>query len=324
MIRRAPFISRFMLLLLTAALPAPAAPAAVAPVLYLPLVMRNAGGPLLGGCPVFPADNPWNTDVSNNPVHPNSAAFIADINSQPNNSRKLHADFGSNPDYGIPYAVVPQAQPLVNVIFTEYGDESDAGPYPIPSNAPIEAGSDAHVLVLQSGTCMLYEMYHASPGPYGSWYAGSGAKWNLNSNTLRPEGWTSADAAGLPILPGLARYDEVASGAVNHALRFTVWRTQHGYIHPATHVAGNTASAPPMGLRLRLKASYDISGYTGQARVILDALKRYGMIIADNGSSWFISGATDPRWDDDDLDQLKQVPGAAFEAVDTGPTINPR
>jgi hypothetical protein len=171
---------------------------------------------------------------------------------------------------------------------------------------------------------MLYELYHAQyVGP--GWNAGSGAKWDLNSNLFRPEGWTSADAAGLPILPGLARYDEAASGAIKHALRFTVWRTQRGYIHPATHFAGSTPSAPPMGLRLRLKASYDISGYAGQARVILEALKRYGMIVADNGSSWFITGAPyagpGPGWDDDDLNQLKSVPGTAFEAVYTGDII---
>lgn len=290
--------------------------------LYLPLVMKNAGGPALGGCPMFPGDNLWNTDISAYPVHPNSAAFIADINATGN--KYLHADFGSYSGYGIPYIVVPQSQTLVPIVFTEYGSESDPGPYPIPSNAPIEAGSDAHVLVLQQGACMLYELYHAQyVGP--GWNAGSGAKWDLNSNLLRPEGWTSADAAGLPILPGLARYDEAASGAIKHALRFTVWRTQRGYIHPATHFAGSTPSAPPMGLRLRLKASYDISGYTGQARVILEALKRYGMIVADNGSSWFISGApyTGPGqgWDDADLNQLKQVPGAAFEAVYTGDII---
>jgi hypothetical protein len=170
-------------------------------------------------------------------------------------------------------------------------------------------------------------LYNASKDPVGSgWHASSGAVFDLNSNALRPEGWTSADAAGLPILPGLARYDEAASGAIKHALRFTVWRTQRGYIHPATHFAGSTASAPPMGLRLRLKASYDISGYAGQARVILEALKRYGMIVADNGSSWFITGAPyagpgPGGWDDDDLNQLKQVPGAAFEAVYTGDII---
>jgi hypothetical protein len=294
---------------------------------YLPVVAKNAGGPALGGCAMFPPDNPWNTDISAYPVHPNSDAFIADINAQPGTSNDfLHADFGSYSGYGIPYVVVPASQPLVPVNFVEYPGESDDGPYPIPASAPVEGGSDAHVLVLQSGACKLYELYHAQyVGP--GWDAGSGAIFDLNSNALRPDTWTSADAAGLPILPGLARYDEVQAGGIKHALRFTVWRTQRGFIHPATHYAGNTPSAPPMGLRLRLKAGYDLSGFYGQARVILEALKKYGMIIADNGTSWFISGAPytgpDPGWDDDDLDQLKTVPGAAFEAVDSGPILSP-
>jgi len=333
--RRLPFIRLVLLLMVTAFTPSAAtgaqgiAPLAPGP-MYLPLVAKNAGGPTLGGCSIFPPDNPWNTDISAYAVHPNSAAFIADINMTGN--QFLHADFGSNPDYGIPYVVVPGSQISVTITYYPppdgFGDESDPGPYPIPPDAPVEGGSDAHVLALNSGTCKLYELYNASKDPVGSgWYASSGAVFDLNSNALRPEGWTSADAAGLPILPGLARYDEAASGAIKHALRFTVWRTQRGYIHPATHFAGSTASAPPMGLRLRLKASYDVSGYTGQARVILEALKRYGMIVADNGSSWFITGApyTGPGagWDDDDLNQLKSVPGTAFEAVYTGDIITP-
>ena len=331
MLRKLPFVRLALLLMVAALTPSAAtgaqgiAPLAPGPI-YLPLVAKNAGGPTLGGCSMFPPDNPWNTDISAYPVHPNSAAFVADINMTGN--QFLHADFGSNPGYGIPYIIVPQSQILIPIVFTEYGSESDPGPYPVPPNAPIEGGAasggDRHVLVLNSGECKLYELYRAFyVGPPGvdAWDADSGAVWDLNSNALRPEGWTSADAAGLPILPGLARYDEAASGAIKHALRFTVWRTQRGYIHPATHFAGSTASAPPMGLRLRLKASYDVSGYTGQARVILEALKRYGMIVADNGSSWFITGASDPRWDDTDLDQLKTVPGAAFEAVYTGEII---
>jgi len=331
--RKLSFIPLTLLLVAAAVTPSAAtgaqgiAPLAAGPI-YLPLVMKNAGGPTLGGCSMFPPDNPWNTDISNYPIHPNSAAFIADINMTGN--QFLHADFGSNPDYGIPYVVVPGSQISVTITYYPppdgFGDESDPGPYPIPPDAPVEAGSDAHVLALNSGTCKLYELYNASKDPVGSgWHASSGAVFDLNSNALRPEGWTSADAAGLPILPGLARYDEAASGAIKHALRFTVWRTQRGYIHPATHFAGSTPSAPPMGLRLRLKASYDISGYTGQARVILEALKRYGMIVADNGSSWFITGAPyagpGPGWDDDDLNQLKSVPGTAFEAVYTGDII---
>ncbi|HEU5089092.1 MAG TPA: hypothetical protein VFT99_16665, partial [Roseiflexaceae bacterium] len=215
-------------------------------------------------------------------------------------------------------------QPLVPITFTDYGDESDPGPYPIPPNAPIEAGGDRHVLVLQQGACKLFELYQANPNGSG-WDAASGAVFDLRSNALRPDGWTSADAAGLPILPGLARYDEVNSGRITHALRFTVYRSQRAYIHPATHQAGATddPAYPPMGLRLRLKSSYDISGFHGQARVILEALRTYGMIVADNGSSWFISGARDPRWNDDDLEQLKTVPGSAFEVLQSGPIMRP-
>jgi hypothetical protein len=293
------------------------------PTAHLPLILRS-GGPSLGGCQVFPPDNPWNLDVSNYPVHPNSDNFIADIDQDSNHF--LHADFGSNLTYGIPYTIVASTQPSVPINFVAYGDESDPGPYPIPPDAPIEGGPDStgdrHVLVLEKDNCILYELYRAFyTGP--GWDADSGAKWHLNSNALRPLGWTSADAAGLPILPGLARYDEVEAGAIRHALRFTAWRTQRGFILPATHFASSSSdpNRPPMGLRLRLKADYDISSYTGQARVILEALQRYGMIVADNGSSWFITGAPDPRWDDEDLDQLKSVPGSAFEAVYTGEII---
>ncbi|MBV8301275.1 MAG: hypothetical protein JOY68_05080 [Candidatus Dormibacteraeota bacterium] len=275
-----------------------------------------AGGPDIGGCQVFPADNPWNQDISSAPVDPNSATYIARIDSF---RQFLHPDFGSNPSYGIPYVVVPGSQPMVPITFDAYGDESDPGPYPVPLNAPVEAGSDHHVLVLDSGNCTLYEMYAATQQGVG-WTCASGAVFHLDSNALRPDGWTSADAAGLPILPGLVTYDEVASGVISHALRFTVDQTQNGFIHPATHEAGVAdASDPPMGMRLRLKASFDLSPFHGEALVILTALKRYGMFVADNGSSWFISGSTDSRWDDNDLDQLKSVPGSAFEVVDTGP-----
>jgi hypothetical protein len=283
------------------------------------IVTPAPAGPVLGGCPVFPADNPWNQDVSSLPVHPNSATFIRSIGEDVN----LHADFGSNPEYGIPFVVVPAGQPKVPVEFVSYPEESDAGPYPIPSDAPVEAGSDRHVLVLDSGECKLYEMYDAryiGPG----WEAGSGAVFDLLGNSLRPEYWTSADAAGLPILPGLARYDEAQSGAIRHALRFTVKYTQRGFIHPATHFASASTDPdlPPMGLRLRLRADFDLERFTGHAHIILEALRTYGMIVADNGSNWFISGATDPHWNDEDLDQLKTVPGSAFEAVDTGELIN--
>jgi hypothetical protein len=270
-------------------------------------------------CPVFPKSNPWNQDVSQLPVDPNSDNYIASIGADGH----LHPDFGGGGAYGIPYVVVSRKQKRVPITFTAYGDESDPGPYPIPANAPVEgganAGGDRHVLVVQNGTCKLYEMYNAHPNANG-WSADSGAVWNLRSNRLRHEGWTSADAAGLPIFPGLARYDEVRRGAIDHALRFTVQRTQRGYIHPATHLASKSTdpNLPPMGLRLRMKAGYDISRLHGQAKVIAVALKRYGMIVADNGSNWFITGAADTRWSDDDLNQLKSVPGSAFEVVKTG------
>jgi len=275
---------------------------------------------ILGGCQVFPSNNPWNENVSNLPVSPMSAEYIASIDST---KQFLHPDFGSNPTYGIPYSVVPASQKFVPITFNAYGDESNPGPYPIPLNAPVESGSDHHVLVLDSGNCMLYEMYQAQQEGAG-WVCASGAVFNLNSNALRPNGWTSADAAGLPILPGLALYNEVAAGVINHALRFTVDETQEGFIHPATHYASSSTNPdlPPMGLRLRLEASFSLAGFTGEALVILKALKTYGMIVADNGSSWYISGATDPRWDDNNLDELKTVPGSAFQVVETGPILH--
>ncbi|HEX8105993.1 MAG TPA: hypothetical protein VF533_25475 [Solirubrobacteraceae bacterium] len=272
-------------------------------------------GPRLGGCPVFPKSNAWNQDVSKAKVEPGSDRYIASIGGDD----FLHPDFGGDGEYGIPFKVVPRSQPFVPIAFTDYGDESDPGPYPIPPDAPVEGGSDRHLLVLQKGKCKLYELYAAERTGDG-WTAGSGAKWNLRSNKRRHEGWTSADAAGLPILPGLARYGEVKRGAIRHALRFTVSETQRGYIHPATHFASSDddPALPPMGLRLRLKRSFSLRGYHGQARVILKALKRYGMIVADNGSDWFITGAADRRWDDEDLGQLKRVPGRDFEVVKTG------
>jgi hypothetical protein len=279
---------------------------------------RSGGSPTIAGCPIFPPDNAWNRDISNDPIDPNSAAYIARISQ---NAQYLHADFGSPREYGIPFVVVTGAQPKVPITFTEYGDESDPGPYPVPANAPVEYGDDHHVLVLNSGECKLYEMYHAQKDPSGAgWFAGSGAVFDLRSNSLRPQSWTSADAAGLPILPGLVRYDEVVAGEIRHAVRFTAYRTQRAFVHPATHYASSItdASYPPMGLRVRLKASYDTARFYGQARVILNALKKYGMILADNGTSWFITGATDPRWNDADLDQLKTVPGSAFEVVQLG------
>ncbi len=275
--------------------------------------------PREGSCPVFPASNALNKDISHAPVDPNSAKYIESIGA----SVHLHADFGTPPSYGIPYAVVGAHQPKVPIHFTEYGEESNPGPYPVPPKAPVEGAGeegDRHVLVLQEGTCKLYELYNA--GRHGAgWDAGSGAVFNLRSNALRPEGWTSADAAGLPIFPLLVRYPEVKTGRIDHALRVTVERTQRGYIHPATHLASSDSdpNLPPMGLRLRLKASFSLAGYHGEALVVLRTLKRYGLIVADNGSSWYITGAPDPRWSDEDLNQLKRVPGSAFEAVKTGP-----
>lgn len=310
------------LMVLLAFMLIPVAFAAPAYRVALPLIVGRPAAPLLGGCEVFPADNAWNQNVSQLPVDPRSNAYIASISA--GGDQFLHPDFGSDPSYGIPFKVVPASQPLVPINFIAYGDQSDPGPYPIPANVPVEAGSDRHVLVLRQTECKLYELYHAQySGP--GWNADSGAVWDLRSNALRPIGWTSADAAGLPILPGLARYDEAQAGEIRHALRFTVWRSQQAAILPATHQAGSTTSAsdPPMGLRLRLKASYNISGFSGHSRVILEALKTYGMIVADNGTSWYISGATDSRWNDDDLNQLKGVPGSAFEVVQTGTVYVP-
>jgi hypothetical protein len=280
--------------------------------------LQSGNTPMVAGCQIFPADNPWNQDISALPVRSDSATFINSIGL----NKYLHPDMGENQLYGIPYVVVDKTQAKVPITFTAYGNESDPGPYPIPNNAPVEVGDDRHLLVLQKGTCLLYEMYNTHKTTNG-WSADSGAIFDLSSNKLRPERWTSADAAGLPIFAGLIRYDEVAAGEIKHAIRFTAPRTQKGYIHPAVHYAGsNDTALPPMGLRVRLKADYDISKLTGQAKVIATAMKKYGMILADNGSPWFFGGAPDPRWKDDELNQLKTIPGNAFEAVDTGKIIH--
>jgi hypothetical protein len=280
---------------------------------------QASSGPREYGCPLFPASNPLNQDISHAPVDPRSAQYIASIGL----SGHLHPDFGTSPSYGIPYTVVGSRQSRVPIAFDEFGEESEPGPYPIPPNAPVEGAGvegDRHVLVLQRGTCRLYELYSAHRRGAG-WEAGSGAVFNLRSNALRPEGWTSADAAGLPIMPLLVRYDEVHGGQIDHALRVTVARTQRGYIHPATHFASSDTdpALPPMGLRLRLRASYSLAGFHGESLIVLRALKRYGLIVADNGSSWYLTGAPDPRWNDENLEQIKGVPGSAFEAVYTGP-----
>ncbi|MHB8625420.1 MAG: hypothetical protein ACYDBJ_00915 [Aggregatilineales bacterium] len=275
----------------------------------------------MGSCTVFPPDNPWNTDISGYPVDLNSNNYIA--NMAP--STQLHPDFGSNLSYGIPYVVVSGTQEKVEIDFTDYGDESDPGPYPFPANAPVEgagAPGDMHVIAVDKDNCKLYETFNSvyiGPG----WTASSGAVFDLRSDALRPDYWTSADAAGLPIFAGLVRYSEVVAGAINHAIRVTFNNVQKGFIHPATHEVGSSnTNYPPMGLRLRLKASFDISGFNPTAQVILTAFKRYGLFVADIGSDWYFTGAPDPRWDDNALNQLKMVPGSAFEVVQTGPIIH--
>jgi hypothetical protein len=271
-------------------------------------------------CPMFPDDSHWHARVDGLPVHANSAAYVASMGLDSH----VHADFGSGlydgGPIGIPYTVVDGTQPKVPVSF-DYADESDPGPYPIPPNPPIEGGPDSggdrHVLVVDRSSCTLYELFDAHPNGDGSWHAGSGAVYNLQSNALRPAGWTSADAAGLPILPGLVTRDEVASGHIDHAIRVTARSTDASYLWPARHQAGvANGSLPPMGLRLRLTAAFDVSGYPHDDQVILQAMKEYGLIVADNGSSWFISGVPDDRWDNDVLHALGQVPGSAFEALD--------
>jgi len=284
-------------------------------------ITTNSAGNIIAGCQVFPTDNPWNQDVSKLAVNKNSSAYISTIGA----SKGLHPDFGETREYGIPYNIADNSTKKYTVAF-DYDDESDKGPYPIPDRVEIEAGSDGHVLVLQKDECKLYELYNASLNTVSrgaGWSAGSGAIWDLKSNALRPEGWTSADAAGLPILPGLVRYDEVQAGVINHAIRFTAPKTQRAYIHPSTHFASSLTDAamPPMGLRVRLKADYDISKLSPQAKIIATAMKKYGMILADNGSSWFFQGAWSPGWNDEDLNTLKSIPGSAFEALDTGSLI---
>lgn len=277
--------------------------------------------PVIADCAIFPADNIWNTPVDTLPVAANSAAYINTIGA----SRTLHPDFGSGEweggPIGIPFISVASNQPKVALTF-EYDDESDPGPYPIPTDAPIEGGPDAdgdrHVIVVDRDQCLLYEVFAAYPQPDGSWEAGSGAIFDLDSHALRPETWTSADAAGLPILPGLVRYEEVASGEIRHAIRFTAPQTRRAYIWPARHFASSLTGSqyPPMGQRFRLKADYEISSFSPPIQVILRAMQKYGLILADNGSAWYISGAPDERWDNDLLRELKRIPGSAFEAVD--------
>ncbi len=296
--------------------------------------------PSLGSCPVFPAssapanapsaadESAWNQDISAAALDPNSVAYLAYIAAHGGDS--LHPDFGSPAQYGFPYAVVGKAQKRTKVNFTAYGDESDHGAYRVPFKSLVEGGQtsdgDRHVLTVDSARCKLYELGRAfarkRPKPH--WNADVGVIWDLRSAALRTEGFTSADAAGLPIFPGLVRYDEAASGHINHAFRVTVDSTQNAWVHPASHCAGDTSnpSAPPMGLRLRLSAGYDISQINGPAHAIAAAMKQYGLIVADNGSNWFFSGTSDRRWPDENLDQLKSIPGSAFQVVQSAAPVH--
>ncbi len=269
--------------------------------------------PTLDGCQVFPANNVWNTRVDSLPVAANSNALVSTIGS----GAVIHPDFSTNLSYGLPVTAVSGNQPKVAITFG-YASESDPGPYPIPANVQIEGGSDHHILLVDTSNCILYEVYNATSNGNGTWHASSGAVYHLNSNTLRPAGWTSADAAGLPVIPGLIRYDEVASGHINHALRFTAPVSAASYIWPARHDASSLLGSAysPMGQRFRLKSSFNISGFSPQMQVILTALKQYGMILADNGGPWFVSGISDTRWNDNDLDTLTQIAGSNLEAVD--------
>jgi hypothetical protein len=288
----------------------------------LPLVASAPAGahalPQAPDCPVFPDTSVWNKPVGKLPVRKESRTLVDSIGAD----LRLHADFGSGlwdgGPIGIPITVVDSTTPVSTVDFL-YADESDSGPYPIPDDVAIEGGphadGDRHAVIVDADSCSLYELFSLYP----SWSAGSGAIWDLSSNELRPLGWTSADAAGLPILPGLAGYDEVAAGSIDHALRFTVRRSRRSYVYPARHFASSSTNRalPPMGLRVRLRGNYPLAGFPPQARVVLRTLKRYGMIVADNGSSWYVSGAPDPGWDNDDLHTLSRVKGSDFRVVDT-------
>ncbi len=287
---------------------------------YFPLAMRQDSSPSIEGCLIFPEDNVWNTRIDRLPVDPKSDQYIESIGIDIG----VHPDFGTvweDAPIGIPYNVVSGNQPLSQISF-DYASESDPGPYPLPTNPLIEGGSssdgDRHILIVDKDNCILYEIYHAYPLDDNSWEAGAGAIFDLRSNSLRPDTWTSADAAGLPILPGLVRYEEVVAGKIAHALRFTAVHTRKQHIWPARHDASSITdeNVPPMGQRFRLKSSFDITGFSPEVQVILIALKEYGMFLADNGSNWYISGVPDSRWDDDTLvSELLLVKGSNFEAV---------
>jgi hypothetical protein len=267
-------------------------------------------------CPLFPTDDVWHADISALPVHPRSATWLTAMGGP---DRRLHPDFGPSDTaqpYGIPYAIVRGTHQKVAVSF-DYADESDPGPYPFGPDIPVEGGSDRHALMLDRDACRLYELYDAHYDPNGS-TAGSGAVWDLRSHQLRPAGWTSADAAGLPILPGLLRRDEVAAGSVDHAIRVTAQRTDRSYLWPARHQAGAAAdpSLPPMGARFRLRADYPMARFRPDTQVVLRAMQHYGMVLADNGSNWYFTGTSENGWDTAMLDELKTVPAGAFDAID--------
>lgn len=299
--------------------PAPSATSAPAPVPSATSVPGSV--PTIGSCRVFPADNAWNTDISNYPLNPNSANYMAEMN--PHGTTILQPYFSSNPNDGVPINVdtIDPAN-FTPITFNQYPTHSDPGPYPIPASPAIQPGSDAHMLIVDQYNCKLYETWATSYSSATGWVAGGGAIFDLSSNALRPEYWGSADGAGLPIAAGLVRFAEVQAGAINHAVRFTMSTTFAGHIHPATHDAGtNVVNSPPMGLRLRLKAGFALSSFHGESLVVLKALKRYGMILADNGTDFLITGETNASWNDADLNQIRSVPASAFEVVQTGSVI---
>jgi hypothetical protein len=298
--------------------------------------------PTLGPCSVFPqppaslsarapslpTEAAWNQDISKAPRDPRSSAYIAYINARGDDH--LHPDFGSPRAYGFPYSVAAAGQRKLPIHYTAYGEESDPGPFPVPPRTPVEGGNgsdgDRHLLVVDRDACKLYELYRAFyvAKTHPHWTADSGTEWDLRSAARRPDGWTSADAAGLPIFPGLVRFDEVAAGHLDHAIRVTFESTRNAWVHPASHCAGDTSNpnAPPMGLRLRLKAGYGLGSFSAAAKTIALAMKRYGLIVADNGSNWFFSGSSDHRWDDENLNQLKRIRGSAFEVVKSAASVH--
>ncbi len=287
-----------------------------------PPATGTAGAPSFGGCAVFPSTYAFNSPIASLPARPESAAVIAKTN-QTGNSSKLQFAFWSNPASGMHPIVVPASQPLVPITYDQYPQESDPGPFPIPLNAPQEDNGDKHIIVVQQGTCQLYELWATHRSTNG-WYAGTGAKWDLNTSSTRPPRWTSADAAGLPILPGLLRYEEVASGRIDHALRMIVGVGRRAVVAPATHFVGSDDPLLlPMGARLRLRSDFDTSRFTGQSKVIVEALKTYGLIVADNGPNWMISGVGDSRWDDANMDQIRNISASDLVYVDNGPVVLP-